>query len=90
MVLQRSTYMHLIFRVFNFHCSAYGRKYFNGENFPMYGKLQINFIRHVTTKQLVTRTHCYTLGITSLTTTAIVPNRPAMGSTIPLNWPYLH
>ena len=28
--------------------------------------------------------------ITSLTTTAIVPNRPAIGSTIPLNCPYLY
>ena len=27
----------LIFRAFNFRRSAYGSKYFNGENFPIYG-----------------------------------------------------
>ena len=27
----------LFFRMFNFYRSAYGRKYFNGENFPIYG-----------------------------------------------------
>ena len=26
-----------LFRAFNFRCSACGRKYFNGENFPIYG-----------------------------------------------------
>ena len=39
----------LIFHTFNFHCSAYGRKYFIGENFPIYGsfKFQPKFSHEV-------------------------------------------
>ena len=55
---QRVTGIHILFvRVFNFWRSAYGRKYFNSENFPIYGTQKSSFVQTAVQTTLQTCHH---------------------------------